>query len=70
MEFGEKVWYRLPPARRTSGDLAAMWELGTWLGKRWGTTDNIIGIDGDLIETRCIQKVPLLDRWDRKGFKG
>ena len=63
LEFGEKVLFR-PRARADDNVLLeGRWLTGTWLGRRWGSTISRVHSQGEVVDARAMQRVPLAERW-------
>ena len=64
LEFGESVYYKL--GEDQVSDLDARWASGTWLGKRWKSTEHLVHTAGGMIKCRAVKRRPLENRWDRE----
>ena len=63
MEFGEKVLFR-PKARADANVLLeSRWAQGVWLGRRWGSPVSRVYSEGEVVDARAVQRVPLTERW-------
>lgn len=62
--FGEQVMARRPRALAQAG-LEPRWDLGTYLGTRWGTAEHFVAnTNGTVHLTRSIRRVPEARRWE------
>ena len=64
LEFGESVCYKL--GEDQVSDLDARWAPGTWLGKRWKSTEHLVHTANGMIKCRAVKRRPLESRWDRE----
>ena len=63
LEFGEVVLFR-PKARADANVLLeARWARGVWLGRRWGSPVSRIHSQGEVVDARAVQRVPVAERW-------
>jgi hypothetical protein len=63
LEFGEQVLFRKRRAQDMNVVLDGRWELGTWLGRRWGSSVHRVHAHGKVIEVRAVQRRPAPERW-------
>ena len=63
LEFGETVLFR-PKARADANVLLeGRWAQGVWLGRRWGSPVSRVYSQGEVVDARAVQRVPLAERW-------
>ena len=63
IEFGESLWFRR--RKNESKDLEGRWLEGIWLGRKWGTIDHLVFMNGAVHEARAVQRRPGDERWSR-----
>ena len=69
VEFGEKVLYFIPKAKRAKLD--KRFGLGVYLGRAlWGDENYIARADGTVVRARGLARLSPKLRWDAKWFKG
>ena len=47
----------------------ARWAPGTWIGKRWRTTEHYVNTPTGVIKCRAIKRKPIEDRWSREAIE-
>ena len=66
MEFGCRVWYRVP-GEVVGGVMAPRWEEGIWLGSRFSSNEHIIGDrGGSVVKARAVRSRPVEESWSRE----
>ena len=68
VEFGETVLYK--KRKGQVGKYAPQWDVGTWVGRRWGTTENIFVDKEKVIYGLTIHRKPEEERWCRERIQG
>jgi len=63
LEFGEVILYRPRTRQDANVLLEPRWCTGVWLGRRWGSMTHRIYADGQVVDARAVQRVPLEERW-------
>jgi hypothetical protein len=67
-EFGESVLYKKRFARKPS--LQERWAIGTWIGKRWSTSEHVIvAEDGNVVHAGVVHPRPFADRWQPQAVE-
>jgi len=66
--FAEQVLWKLPtkgPQHDADGNMSARWGQGTFVGyQRSSNTYRVVDVDGELRETRAVQRKPAQEKWD------
>ena len=65
LEFGERLWWRLPKQTSYNVLLEPRWRPGMWLGRKWGSTAHLVwdAQGGEVREARAVHRRPAVDRW-------
>ena len=64
IEFGEVVLYK--KRKGQVGKFAPQWDSGIWVGRRWGTGENIVINEDKVIHPRSIRRKPESERWNKE----
>ena len=67
IEFGESVLYR--QSKIDTSSLDKKWQIGIFLGRRWGTGECYIGTGEGVHKCRGIQRRPSDVRWDKQAVE-
>ena len=51
---------------REPNDLQRRWATGIWVGRRFGSTTNLVIAEDGALEVRTIRRMPGAERWDRE----
>ena len=66
--FGEKVLWKMPtkgPQHNKEGNMSARWGVGIFIGyNRSSNSYRFSTAEGDVHESRALQRKPILERWD------
>jgi hypothetical protein len=63
LEFGEIVLFRPKKLADANVLLESRWAHGVWLGRRWGSPVSRVFSQGEVVDARAIQRVPVAERW-------
>ena len=67
IEFGESILYRAIEDKYAG--LSRRWHIGTYLGRKWGTGECIVGTSEGILKCRAVQRRPADARWDKTAVE-
>ena len=67
IEFGESILYRVMDKDKPS--LERRWQIGTFLGRKWGTGECFVGTSEGVVRCRGFQRRPSDVRWDKAAVE-